>query len=143
MTKQEQLDSMLRRAKYSREELETLSKEIGQLKTEIEREATLEVTQDCAPNHAKEWSGFEQDQLEGKLAQFVYDRARLAGRTTSSIRHRIVETLIPVIGPGKVIGMAKERAKREETAPVTRKEKRRYGGSERRAGVTGFMVFGV
>jgi hypothetical protein len=86
--------------------LETLTKEIGVLKTEIERDKTLEVPVDCAPNHAKDWSKFEHEHLQEKFNLFVFDCARHAGRTTSSIRHRIAEILIPIIGAGKMCGMA-------------------------------------
>ena len=136
MTKQEVLDRLLKERRDHQKRLEAIAQDICRVNTEIEREKTFEVTQDCAPNHAKEWSGFEQDQLEGKLAQFVYDRARLAGRTTSSIRHRIVEIIAPTICGGKMHEMA-----RGEMKPKT--EKKEYRSPERRAGVTGFMVFGV
>lgn len=106
MTKQEQLDRMLQRWRHEQKMLETLTKEIGVLKTEIER--------DCAPNHAKDWSRFEHEHLQEKFNLFVFDCARHAGRTTSSIRHRIAEILIPIIGAGKMCGMAHEQEKREK-----------------------------
>ena len=135
MTKQEKLDSMLQRRRHEQKMLETLTKEIGVLKTEIER--------DCAPNHAKDWSRFEHEHLQEKFNLFVFDCARHAGRTTSSIRHRIAEILIPIIGAGKMCGMAHEQEKRESVREEIRDRATGYRGPERRASVTGFMVFGV
>jgi len=146
MTKQEQLDRMLQRRRHEQKMLETLTKEIGVLKTEIERvlkteiERVLktEIERDCAPNHAKDWSKFEHEHLQEKFNLFVFDCARHAGRTTSSIRHRIAEILIPIIGAGKMCGMAHEQEKRESVREKIRDRATGYRGPERRASVTGF-----
>jgi hypothetical protein len=113
MTKQEKLDAMLRSREDIRKTAEDLTERIRGLRLEIEREETLEISCDCAPNSGSPWSRFDHEQLQDKLASFVYDRARVAGRSTSSIRHRIAEVLAPRICAGKWHEMGRKTKKEE------------------------------
>jgi len=67
-----------------------------------------EVMDHEAPNNGMKWSPFEHEQLQDALTDFVYERAKRQGRSTSAIRYRIAEMVAPTIEPRKWLFMKRQ-----------------------------------
>jgi transposase InsO family protein len=71
--------------------------------TELEKRLkdSKEVSEVEAPRNGTGWNQVERDGLEDSLRDFVYEKAIIYGRSTSAIRHKIIEFVAPKIGRGK------------------------------------------
>ncbi len=90
-------------------EIKDFLKRISDLETEIiglnmQREKILQDLSknreilDCdAPHSMHTWTAFDKDLLADHLKDFIYDRAKHLGRSTSSIRYKVAEIIVHTI----------------------------------------------
>ena len=87
-----------------KKKIQDVSARVSALEGELNEQLRLrdrEIQDWEAPRCGERWSPFEHENLEDAFKDFVYDRAKRCGRSTSAIRHRVAKMIAPMIDSKK------------------------------------------
>lgn len=98
-TLESRLAGMVKTIEEARKDVRCIRVRMERVKEAIRNER--EIPESKAPRWGENWPDFETRQLEDSFQDFLYGKALQYGRSTLSIRFKVMHFIAPYIGEGK------------------------------------------